>query len=77
MRPGSENFTETVTSVSKEEGTPSVATVRMYCDLGLVPHIRDANGRRLLRSDAREIVRQVYAERLARRGRPGRRSNAA
>lgn len=71
------NYTETVASAAKGDGSPSVATVRLYCDLGLVPCIRDANGRRLLRSDAQDIIRRVYAERLTRRGRPGHKANAA
>ena len=67
-------FTETVATVAKAEGTPSVVTLRAYCDMGLLPHIRDANGRRLLRQDAAEIARRVYADRLKLRGRPGHRA---
>lgn len=65
-------FDQTVATVAKAAGTPGPRTLRMYCDLGLLPFIRDANGRRLLRSDAPEIARAVYAERVARRGRPRR-----
>jgi hypothetical protein len=68
-----QSYTETVTTVSKVPGTPGPVTLRAYCDMGLIPHIRDANGRRLLRADAAGIAREVYAQRLALRGRPGHR----
>lgn len=71
------NYTETVATVAKVEGTPGPVTIRAYCDMGLVPYIRDANGRRLLRADASDIVKQIYANRLTRRGRPGHKVNAA
>ena len=61
-------YTETIASVAKAEGTPGTVSIRMYCDLGLIPHVRDANGRRLLRSDAAELAKRIYAERLRRRG---------
>ena len=71
-------FTETVTSAAKRaaaeaksgEGSPGPASIRRYVDLGLIPSIRDANGRRLLRIDAPELLRTIYAERAALRGRP-------
>lgn len=69
-------FDQTVASVAKAPGTPSANTLRLYCNLGLLPHIRDANGRRLLRADAAEIARRVYAGRLERRGRPSGRNEA-
>ena len=77
MKAAGLSYIETVASVAKAEGTPGPVTIRTYCDLGLVPYIRDANGRRLLRADAREIVRQIYSERLTRRGRPGHKATAA
>lgn len=70
-------FTETTASIAKADGTPGVVTIRKYCDMGLVPFIFDANGRRLLRADAAGIVRDVYRDRLLRRGRPGVRPEAA
>ena len=65
----SEQFTETVSSAAKGEGTPGERTIRSYCDEGVIPCIRDAIGRRLLPTNAKELARQIYAERTQRRGR--------
>jgi DNA-binding transcriptional MerR regulator len=43
-------------------------TVRAYCDCGLLEHQRLANGMRLLKRSAIDRVREIRAERLARRG---------
>src|SRR4030095_4229455 len=56
---GKWSYTETVANVAKGEGAPCAASVRTHCDLGLIPHVRDANGRRLLRSDARELAKRL------------------
>jgi hypothetical protein len=65
---GKSEYTETVSSVAKAPGVPGARTLRGYCDMGLLPYVLDANGRRLLRSDAKVIAARVYAERLRRRG---------
>lgn len=43
--------------------------VREYADAGLLESRRLSNGMRVFRPDAAERVRQIKAERLARRGR--------
>lgn len=77
MRHETEHFTETVSTVAKAPGTPGTATLRGYCDKGLIPSIRDANGRRLLPANAADLARVIYAERLSRRGRPRKATGAA
>ena len=68
MEGNNEPYTETTATIAKGEGTPGVRTVGRYCDEGLLPYILDANGRRLLQPKARELARQIYAERLQLRG---------
>jgi DNA-binding transcriptional MerR regulator len=43
-------------------------TLRLYCDLGLIPCHRLANGMRLFAPDAVEKAKQVFAQRMARKG---------
>jgi DNA-binding transcriptional MerR regulator len=51
------------------EASVSQPTVRLYANLGLVPHITASDGTRLFSAEAADLVRQIYSQRLARRGR--------
>lgn len=42
--------------------------IRLYADNGLLPCERTANGIRLFGSDAPEMARKVYRDRMMRRG---------
>ncbi len=56
--------------VAREAGCQP-STVRLYADMGLVPHHIASNGTRLFDSGAADIVRKILAQRLANRGRRG------
>jgi len=61
-------FTETTTAIARPaQVLPE--TVRLYANLNLIEHIRLANGTRLFKPSAVQRVREIYAERMARRGR--------
>jgi hypothetical protein len=62
-----ENYSETTSAMGRVAGVLP-QTVVIYCDLGLLDHIRLANGVRLLKPSAAGRVREIYAERIARRG---------
>lgn len=51
------------------EAALTVVTIGLYADLGLLDFIRCSNGTRLFRSGQAPRVRQIYAERMANRGR--------
>lgn len=69
-----EGYSETTNAIAG--AVPCDAgTVRDYCDWGLVEYMRLANGVRLLKPSAVRRVREIRAQRLARRG--GRRAKAA
>jgi hypothetical protein len=62
-----ESFSQTTNAIAA--AVPCDAgTVRDYCDLGLLEHQRLANGVRLLKPSAAQRVREIRAQRLARRG---------
>lgn len=61
-------FDQTVGDVARHAGL-SPATIRDYCDLGLLPYITTSTGMRLLRQDAGAEARRLKCERLASRGR--------
>jgi hypothetical protein len=65
-----ENFSETPSKMGRDIGIHP-GTVRSYCDEGLVEFLRLANGTRLLKPSAALRIREVYAERIARRGHKG------
>jgi DNA-binding transcriptional MerR regulator len=63
-----QHYTETVSKLAREaEVLPE--TIRLYGDLGLIEFIRLDNGMRLHKPSAVNRVREIYAERMARRGR--------
>jgi hypothetical protein len=61
-------YSVTTGELAREAGI-TVQVVILYCNLGLLDHIRLANGTRLLRRGQGARVRDIYTERLARRGR--------
>ena len=61
-------YTETIGSTARAAKV-AVATVRAYADKGLVECIRTADGRRMFQASAAQRVREIYRERMARRGR--------
>lgn len=73
-----EGFTETTNTVARMVNPPCDAgTVRQYADLGLLECQRLANGVRLFKPSAAARVREIRAERLARRGGDTRRKATA
>lgn len=62
-------YTDTTSALARQaEVTPP--TVRKYADLGLLDFVVASNGVRLYRSGQAERVREIYARRMATRGRP-------
>jgi hypothetical protein len=69
MTKHADQFTETTNTVARAVDPPcDPGTVRDYADQGLIECLRLANGVRLFKPSASERVRQIRAERLARRG---------
>jgi len=62
------SFDRTTGQVSREAGV-SQPTVRLYANLGLLPHVVASDGTRLFASGAADLVRAICARRLANRGR--------
>jgi hypothetical protein len=62
------NYTDTTGKLARESGV-TVVTVALYADLGLLDSIRSSNGTRLFRSGQAPVVRKIYGERMANRGR--------
>ncbi len=71
-----ESYTETSTQIAQRAGVLS-ETVRNYDALGLLDSIRLANGVRLFKPSAADLVRQLKIARIANRGNRGRRRKAA
>ena len=65
-----ESYSETTGSVARQAGVLA-ETVRLYGDLGLLECTRLSNGIRLFKPSAAERVREIYTERMARRGHCG------
>lgn len=65
-----EGFTETTGSIARAAAADT-GTVRNYADQRLIECIRLANGVRLFRPSAVLRVRELLAQRMARRGRCG------
>jgi len=63
-----ESWTNTSGAIARAAGV-TVPTVTKYANLELIPSRRSSNGTRLFPDDAAETVREVYRERMARRGR--------
>jgi len=63
-------FARGVAALDDDAKNFSESTARLYCDLGLLDFIKLPNGMRLLRPDQHGKARQLYRERLARRGHP-------
>jgi DNA-binding transcriptional MerR regulator len=61
-------FDRTTGQVARDAGV-SAPTVRLYANLGLLPHLTASDGTRLFRPDAADLVREICARRLANRGR--------
>ena len=64
------SFDRTTGQVSREAGV-SQPTVRLYANLGLLPHVVASDGTRLFPPDTAELVREICTRRLANRGRRG------
>jgi hypothetical protein len=78
MGPQMEQFTETTNTVARAVDPPcDPGTVRDYADLGLLECLRLANGVRLFKPSAAAKVREIRAQRLARRGGDHRRKTGA
>lgn len=66
-----ETYSETTSAIARAADVlPD--TVRLYTDLGLLEYVRLQTGVRLLKPSAVQRVREIYAQRMARRGRPKR-----
>jgi DNA-binding transcriptional MerR regulator len=63
-----QNYTDTSGKLAREAGL-TVPTVALYADAGWLDFIRCSNGTRLFRSGQAPLVRKIYAERMANRGR--------
>ncbi len=61
-------YVDTTSKLARESGVTS-PTVVTYARLGFLEFITASNGARLFRKGQAEKVRQVYAERMAGRGR--------
>ncbi len=61
-----EIFRRTSGEVAREARV-SQPTVRLYAKLGLIPHITASDGTRLFSAEAADRVREIYAQRVARR----------
>lgn len=62
------DFTETSTSLAQKAGV-SAETVRRYADLGLLEFRVAADGTRLFSAEGAGRVSEIYADRIANRGR--------
>lgn len=67
------SYTETTGTTAQKSGAAQ-GTIVDYCRLGLLDHITLPNGMRLLRSGQEGRVKELYAARIANRGR---RANSA
>jgi DNA-binding transcriptional MerR regulator len=61
-------FTETTSALAREAGT-TAATIRKYADANLLQYVTASNGTRLFKAGQADRVRQIYARRMANRGR--------
>ena len=61
-------YTETSGKLSRDSGV-TVPTLTLYADLGLLDFIRSSNGMKLFRAGQADKVREIYAQRMANRGR--------
>jgi DNA-binding transcriptional MerR regulator len=64
-----ELHTETTTTIARS-ACVLAETVRDYENLGLLECVRLPSGVRLFKPSAAQRVREIFAERMARRGRP-------
>jgi DNA-binding transcriptional MerR regulator len=62
------DFTDTTTSLARRSGL-APETVRRYADLKLIDFRVASDGTRLFRAAVADRVRQIYASRIANRGR--------
>lgn len=65
------NYSDTSSALARDSKV-TTETVRLYADLKLLDFIVASNGTRLFRSGQAPRVREIYAERMARRGRKAR-----
>jgi DNA-binding transcriptional MerR regulator len=59
-----DNYVETTGSLAKKADV-TAETVRAYCALGLLEHVRLDNGTRLFRTSAVATVRRIKAKNMA------------
>lgn len=62
-------FTETTSELARRAGT-TPPTIRKYADAGWLDFVLASDGTRLFRAGQAEKVREIYARRMASRGRP-------
>lgn len=60
-------FSETSGTLARAAGV-TVQTIVAYANAGLLEHYKISNGTRLFRSGQADKVRQIYAARIANRG---------
>lgn len=60
-------------AVDQDGRGPSAATVQNYVEQGLLPALRDSNGRLLFRRKDAKLAVQIYHERARRHGQTGKR----
>lgn len=64
----SETYSETTSAIARAANVlPD--TVRLYTNMGFLEHVRLKSGVRLLKPSAVQRVREIYDQRMARRGR--------
>ena len=62
------DYTDTTSEIARQaKVTPP--TVRKYADMGLLDYVTASNGVRLYRAGQAGIVREIYDQRMAMRGR--------
>jgi DNA-binding transcriptional MerR regulator len=62
-------YTDTISALAREAEV-TTPTVGKYARLGLLDYVVASDGTRLFRQGQADRVREIYAERIARRGRP-------
>jgi DNA-binding transcriptional MerR regulator len=63
------NEVQQTTGALAREADVSAPTVRLYADLELIKYTVDSRGNRLFEPGTAAKVREIYAERMGRRGR--------
>lgn len=63
------NYIETTSELARK-ACVAQPTIRKYADAGLLDFVKASDGTRLFRAGQAEKVREIYARRMANRGKP-------